>query len=102
MAHSGTLASWQDAAFLLPIRKPTICWAALGTNDRALRMQCTPHLCHEAPTKTVRHGALGIPVSVAGDQPHAREAEDLPPTILSPRRQRSSPPPRPPARPGEP
>src|SRR5215218_10022611 len=31
---------------------PTICWAAFGTNERALRMKCTRQRCHEAPCRT--------------------------------------------------
>lgn len=32
---------------------PTICWAALGTKERALHMKCTRHLCQQDPTKTI-------------------------------------------------
>jgi hypothetical protein len=54
---------------------PTICWAAFGTKERALRMKFTRQRCHEAPCTTASMAFLILETSVgvAGDQPHPRE-----------------------------
>ncbi len=78
---------------MVRIVAPTICWASLGTKERAFLMKCTRQRCHEAPCRIFSRALLSprwasLVTSLTPERPRAtrerRKAVQNSPSSLGP------------------